>query len=66
MTHVNCRLTAKNRDPLRNPTLGNREWDYLYLFYVDFAHPAHAVATSLLVCGDSAMHENVGAKYTKM
>jgi len=22
MTHVTCRLTAKNRDPLRNPTLG--------------------------------------------
>ena len=26
MTHVTCRLTAKNRDQLRNPTLGNREW----------------------------------------
>ena len=24
MTHVTCRLTAKNRDPLRNPTFGNR------------------------------------------
>jgi len=24
MTHVTCRLTAKNRDHLRNPTLGNR------------------------------------------
>jgi len=24
MTHVACRLTAKNRDQLRNPTLGNR------------------------------------------
>ena len=23
-THVTCRLTAKNRDQLRNPTLGNR------------------------------------------
>jgi len=22
MTHVTCRLTAKNRDELRNPTLG--------------------------------------------
>jgi len=22
MTHVTCRLTAKNRDQLRNPTLG--------------------------------------------
>ena len=24
LTHVTCRLTAKNRDRLRNPTLGNR------------------------------------------
>ena len=26
MTHVTCRLTAKNRDQLRNPTLGTRVW----------------------------------------
>jgi len=26
MTHIICRLTAKNRDQLRNPTLGNRVW----------------------------------------
>ena len=26
MTHVVCRLTVKNRDQLRNPTLGNRVW----------------------------------------
>jgi len=26
MTHVTCRLTAKNRDQLGNPTLGNRVW----------------------------------------
>ena len=26
MTHVTSRLTAKNRDQLRNPTLGNRAW----------------------------------------
>ena len=26
MTHVTCRLTAKNRDQLRNGTLGNRVW----------------------------------------
>jgi len=24
MTHVTCRLTAKNRDKLRNPTLVNK------------------------------------------
>ena len=26
MTHVTCRLAAKNRDQLRNRTLGNRVW----------------------------------------
>jgi len=26
MARVTCRLTAKNRDQLRNPTLGNRVW----------------------------------------
>jgi len=26
MTHVTCRLTAKNLDQLWNPTLGNRVW----------------------------------------
>jgi len=26
MTHITCRLTAKNRDQLWNPTLGNRVW----------------------------------------
>jgi len=26
MTHVTCRLTAKNRDPVRNPTHGTRVW----------------------------------------
>jgi len=24
MTHITCRLTAKNQDQLLNPTLGNR------------------------------------------
>jgi len=36
MTHITCRLTVKNRDQLRNPTLGNRVWAaftfYLYGF----------------------------------
>jgi len=26
MSHVTCRLTAKKRDQLRNPTLGNQVW----------------------------------------
>ena len=32
MTHVTCRLTAKNRGQLRNPTLGNRVWTTFYLY----------------------------------
>ena len=32
MTHVTCRLTAKNRDQLRNPALGNRVWATFYTF----------------------------------
>jgi len=35
MIHVSCRLTAKNRDQLRNHTLGNRLWDtFTYTFYL--------------------------------
>jgi len=33
MTHVTCRLTAKNRDQLRNPTLGNWVWA-TFTFYL--------------------------------
>ena len=32
MTHVTCRLTAKNRDRFRNPTLGNRVWATFIFF----------------------------------
>jgi len=37
MIHVTCRLTAKNRDQLRNPTLGrlgNRVWATFTFFYL--------------------------------
>ena len=30
MTHVTCRLTAKNRDQFRNPMLSNRVWAILH------------------------------------
>ena len=32
MTQVTCRPTAKNRDQLRNPTLGNRVWATFSVF----------------------------------
>ena len=31
MIHVTCRLTAKNRDQPRNPTLANRVWATFFL-----------------------------------
>jgi len=52
MTHVTCRLTAKNRDQLRNPTLGNRVWatfyhhgDYgpLWVTMMDVGYPLHLI-----------------------
>ena len=34
MVHVTCRLTAKNQDQLRNPTLGNRVWaTFIFLLH---------------------------------
>jgi len=33
MTHVTCRLTAKNWDQRRNPTLGNRVWATFFTRY---------------------------------
>jgi len=40
MTHVTCRLTAKNRDQLQNSTLGSRVWatsTFLLLRYCCYA-----------------------------
>jgi len=37
MTHVTCRLTAKVRDQLRNPTLGNRVWAEAAAVYTEYA-----------------------------
>ena len=33
MTHVTCRLTAKNWDQLQNPTLGNRVWATFFIVW---------------------------------
>jgi len=49
MTHVTCRLTAKNRDQLRNPTLGNRvraAFTYLLWFYQPMAVSAPGLVLS--------------------
>jgi len=49
MTHVTCKLTAKNRDQLRNPTLGNRLWA-AFLIIGDVSDVA---AVSCLECGQT-------------
>ena len=37
MTHVICRLTAKNRDQLQNPMFGNRVWaTFTFFAYVRY------------------------------
>ena len=46
MTHVTCRLTAKSRDQLRNPTLGNRVWA-TFLFFTFY--PSFCESTALLL-----------------
>jgi len=35
-THFTCRLTAKNWDQPRNPTLGNRVWATFAFLHVQF------------------------------
>ena len=59
MTHVTCTLTAKNRDQLRNPTVGNRVWaSFTFtLFIIEFRQRAR-----LVLLGMYSMHvgmENV-------
>ena len=33
MTHITCRMTVKNRDQLRDPTIGNRLWATFTFFH---------------------------------
>ena len=40
VTHITCRLTAKNRDQLRNPTLGNRVWA-TFTFFILISYKNH-------------------------
>ena len=52
MTHVTCRLTAKNRDQLRNPTLGSKYtnlYKYSYLLTYSLTPPQQWGRTSLVV-----------------
>ena len=39
MAHVTGRLTAKNRDQLRNHTLGNRVWATFFMLAMNHVKP---------------------------
>jgi len=50
MTHVTCRLTAKNRNQLLNPTLGNRVWAiFTFTFYLCFTNTQVSFSAFCLV-----------------
>jgi len=61
MTHATCRLTAKNRDQLRDPTLGNRVWA-TFTFFTTVCRPtlwpadAEVDADLGSPAGESAVH----------
>ena len=60
MTHVTCRLTAKNRNQLRNPTLSNRVW----ASFTFFAQPLPAWITwCRLVVGCQTSSQLVACMY---
>jgi len=50
MTHVTCRLPAKNRDQYRNPTLGNRVWA-TFTFRLSLTDDCrHFITLSVFLC----------------
>ena len=62
MTHVTCRLTAKNRNQLRNPTLCNRVWATftLFLFAFNFSdHPVNAWMLILANCSCTGLDQTL-------
>jgi len=60
MTHVTCRLTAKNRDQLRNPTLGNRVWTTLFSLQQHELDSAEWIAVDVVGCCRSTVNAETG------
>jgi len=58
MTNVTCRLTAKNRDQLWNPTLGNLVWATFTFFNIRFrtvvSNEKQALFFTVTLCWDRA------------
>ena len=61
MIHVTCRLTAKNRDQLRNPTLGTRVSATFTFFTCDCRSAAKAAKHSTQVFADAKPVGNAAA-----
>ena len=58
MIHVTCRLTAKNRDQLRNPMLGNRVWA-TFTFYHTLSTLLHyLVRCQICMVVNDKLHDN--------
>ena len=58
MTHVTCRLTAKNRDQLRNPTLGYRVWaTFTFLMYLQYTDVVIYLFSSFVEAHDQFLDE---------
>ena len=55
MTHVTCRLTAKNRDQLQNPTLSNRVWATLFTLVSSFVVCLHCAEERLSLTQETGM-----------
>ena len=56
MTHVTCRLTAKNRDQLRNPTLGNRVWATFTFYYCYYYFGFFKIIIIIIDCKEKSSH----------
>ena len=51
MTHVTCRLTAKNRNRHRNPRFGSRVWaTFTFTFTIAILTAINSVARTLVTC----------------
>jgi len=57
MTHVTCRLTAKNRDQLQNPTLVNRVWA-TFTFFTWSIRPARVFPPNIISIGSAVFAQS--------
>jgi len=63
MTHVTCRLTAKNQDQLWNSTLGNRVWaTFTFLLSSEEQQKVAKLTVLSIVSHDARRYFNVHSK----